>query len=295
MKNLFVLVILFGISAQALTEKENLRVPAKPWMEIKKEGYKSLGCNLEVHQFTGWDPVTNKSSGREIEMFLPENPGKFRPVILLPPTGGTNIFDRKMARYFCDRNVPFYILSKFDGYEDKDFDLTRHDRQMRGDIAALKELILWIGQPVNLMGASLGALYGAAAAGADPQIKNVVLTVGGIDLPGILTNSELDSVTVHKINRKKIYHLASDQDYLQLMKKSIYYDPRIFLDEEKKSERFLLFISKDDQGVPTKYQDQLAEKLPRAEKVYFNTGHVTTIGRTYIFNREKIYNFLNKD
>ena len=285
--------ISFPAQAQFEIEKESLRQPAREWKEYKKESYTSLGCTIETRWFTGWDPATQKASGREVHIFRPENPGKDRPVILLPPTGGMNFLDRQMGKYFCSRNVTFYILAQFDGFADKDYDLRRHDRQIRGNTAALKELIQWIHQPVNLMGASLGALYAAAAMGADPQIEKVVLTVGGVDLAGILTDSQLESVTVQKINRKEIYHLTSDADYLQLMKKSIHYDPGIFLSEEKNSERFLLFLSSEDTDVPTPYQKSLAEQLPKAKKTYFEAGHLWTVIRTYLFHREEIFNFFS--
>ena len=297
MKYFFLYAIAFfiGFKSEASyeIEKESLRQQAKEWQETKKESYKSLDCTIEAHWFTGWDPATNKVSGREVHVFRPDNPGKDRPVILLPPTGGMNFLDRQMGKYFCSRNVTFYILAKFDGFADKDFDLTRHDRQIRGNTAALKELIHWIHEPVNLMGASLGALYAAAAMGADPQIGKVVLTVGGTDLAGILTESELGSVTIQKTNRDKIYHLSSDEEYLQLMRKSIRFDPGIFLSEEKASERFLLYISNTDTDVPTKFQKQLAAQLPKAKKLYFETGHIWTVVRTYLFHREEIFNFLN--
>ncbi len=297
MKHFFlcsIVLILFSFRTEASLEieKDSLRQPVKEWQENKKESYRSLGCTIEAHWFTGWDPATGKASGREVHVFRPDNPGKDRPVILLPPTGGMNFLDRQMGKYFCSRNVTFYILAKFDGFADKDFDLTRHDRQIRGNTAALKELIQWIHEPVNLMGASLGALYAAAAMGADPQIGKVVLTVGGTDLAGILTESELASVTVQKTNRKKLYHLSSDEEYLQLMRKSIHFDPGIFLSEEKASERYLLYISNADTDVPTKFQNQLAAQLPKAKKLYFETGHIWTVVRTYLFHREEIFNFL---
>ena len=287
--------LLLTTNVSANIEKENLRQPVKAWKEYKKEGYKSFGCSIETRWFTGWDPVRNQPSSREIHIFRPDNPRQARPLILLPPTGGVNILDQRMGKYFCRHNVTLYVLAKFDGYADKGFELTRHDHQIRANTAALRELIQWINEPVNLMGASLGALYAAAAAGSDPQIKKVVLVVGGIDLAGILTDSELDSVTIQKINRKKIHQLASDQEYLQLMKKSIFYDPGIFLDEEKLSSRYLLYISTNDDGVPTKYQNQLANLLPEAKKIYYKSGHLMTIARTYLFQRDEIFNFLNKD
>ncbi len=287
-------LLFFAIRSEAYLEieKEALRQPVKKWQENKKESYKSLGCTIEAHWFTGWDPATGKASGREVHIFRPDHPSKNRPVILLPPTGGMNFLDRQMGKYFCSRNVTFYILAKFDGFADKDYDLTRHDRQIRGNTAALKELIQWIHEPVHLMGASLGALYAAAAIGADSQIGKVVLTVGGIDLAGILTESDLASVTIQKTNRKKNYHLSSDEEYLQLMRNSIHYDPGIFLSEERNSERYLLFISNVDTDVPSKFQKQMAAQLPKAKKLYFETGHIWTVIRTYLFKRDEIFNFL---
>ncbi len=255
---------------------------------------------LSFSATAGTDTCTGaKSTSGEItvRLYAPHNEAT-RLVVILPPTGGENVADRKLAKSLCKRGQ----LVKVVDYPQppvtpEDYD--GHDRVTRNIITAIDGFFEGETRPTTLIGASLGGIYGSLiyslALTDKSEWKNIrvvdslVAIVPGGSLPEILAYSEQKDLKRIREERMKTGAFKSLNEYQNFL------DERIFTDVMKlmaTNGNVLFYGSTNDEIVPTKTQKKLSSKLGGETHWIRGLGHIGTIGYVFYTKSGEINRFI---
>ncbi len=241
--------------------------------------------------------LVSEKSDVTVRLYEPKTPAS-RLVVILPPTGGENKADRKLAFTLCasgflvkvvDYPQPVVEAPDFEGHE-------RVTKLIMNVFSAFlaKETL-----PTTVVGASLGGIYAgliySLAIGNDPmwdnfnRIDSLVATVAGGPLPAVLATSS--EKTVQRVRGER---LATGR-FSNLDEYRSYLDSLIFLDTMKllnTNHQVLFFGSTNDVVVPTSTQKTLSEGLA-GETYWINRlGHSGTVAFVYYRRGGMIARFL---
>ena len=207
-------------------------------------------------------------------------------IIILPPLGGASTLDVSTAQTFCHNNMAaILITSNLTGLDqDELVPVTDHDHTVRRVASAVKGgMIVARDYPqinlkkVGIFGASLGGILGSVAYAVIPEISAGAFVVNGGDVPHILATSDQSPVVNLKKKRKAQMGISTDEQYEKYLNENMTMDPLHFA-KLIRPEATKLFLSKNDQSVPT--EDQMlfynAIGVP-AETKFYTSGHVATI------------------
>jgi len=226
-------------------------------------------------------------------------PKDLKTVIIVPPTGGFSIVDKAYANRFCRKyNIQTLILKGWEGDRNgvrseneidrlknltlEDIVPSFHDRTSVTFMAALKTSIAFLDtdEPLGILGNSVGALSSALAMTLIPQIKTSVLIAGGVNLAGIVAQSdEKRLITLRNVRSSLVYHGQKkpegeehflNKDYLNIMESHVFINPLSFLHKmpnKAKKKNALVVIAKGDRTVREKFQTKLFQKLDQSNRV----------------------------
>jgi len=260
-------------------------------------------CAPHEMQWTGQDPWTNRGPF-EVRAMVYGQPvatasgGPARPVLIIPPTGGTTILDRSLAQKICDKGGIALILSHFSGIDDAESDWKLHDRGSLRGVTAIRWMIHWLRESsgvssVGIAGASVGAIYSALVASIDTRIDRAVFIAGGAPLADVVTESDQETVAAIRRARIEREKIASLQDYRARLQIEIELDVGKLLSRQPGRED-LVFVGLSDTTVPTATQRYLVDALKPKRVIELNSGHFWTIFRAQAFHSETISDFLLK-
>jgi len=233
--------------------------------------------------------------------------GSLRQVVILPPTGGVNSADKALFKALCQRGHEVHILD----YQQKSVltsDLKIHDELSREVLGEINQFLKHTQKPTILVGASLGGLYASLAFGysfehleapsVEPPefpdllwIRAVVLTVAGGSLAEILAQSDLKPVREQRNLRFNELGLVDLNDYKGRLNSAITYDPMKWAKPSERN-RVLMFISENDNVVPSQTQEKLWKAWGEPPVIRLSTNHQLSIGFVYFFLSERIDKFL---
>lgn len=238
---------------------------------------------------------TKTADGFEVEWneYLPQGAAADDTVIIMPPTGGSTILERRYARGICDRHHRATIIERWSGLGEHVLDFGMHNRLYARAHRAFGLVSDRYPGPLRLMGTSLGAQYGFSIVLRTPRIERAVLIVGGIPFSTVIARSEHESMTSLRNWRTKEWGIPSQDNYEDRLRKVFAWDDKALIDADpSKSKKFLLFVGLRDEAVPTARQLELAQKLSEAQVTRIDSDHVGTILRTYLFHHGEIDDFL---
>lgn len=230
----------------------------------------------------------------QVSYYRSAAPGK-RTILIMPPTGGNNVLDRSYARTFRSSGFDVYILNRWTGDDEYDLELGIHERLYERTQKAISLVLAEIpeGEPVGILGTSVGAIFTATAMGVHDRLKAAFLITGGAPIASVIVGSDQMAMTDAKMKRFKEFGFTSDREYLEAL------DPEIHLDPFKLPRKFAgkelgMIISEKDTTVPGEFQMKLKE-LWQPRTVYrFHDNHFVTILKSWFWHRKNIVKFFKK-
>jgi pimeloyl-ACP methyl ester carboxylesterase len=213
-------------------------------------------------------------------------------VLIIPPTGGTNIIDKSYARNLCKEGIQTYVLSHWTKDDEYNLELAIHTRFYARAYRAVGLVLknLPKGKEIGLLGTSVGGLHAAIAASRYPEITRAFIITGGAHIPSITANSNQEAMRTVWEKRRTLFKFQSKAQYIEALEKVIELEPlnRLTIATPKK---FGMVISSEDKTVPTINQERL-KSLWKPEKIrYENYDHFWTIVKTWLFHADDIYDF----
>lgn len=239
----------------------------------------------------------------EEDTLLEYTPDKFAvggQTLILPPTGGANFIDKKLARGLCRRGHKVFILN----YNQPNSVVKRlsiHDELSRKVFKSVDNFLQKYPNDTAIYGSSLGGIYASAIFSygmnrpkvypSFSRVKAFIGTASGGPLHEVLTYSTTSDVKKQRKLRFKTGEYESLSDYQHQLRGAIHIDP---LEYASPSENVLLFISTQDSGVPARSQIKLAKAYQaKTEKIQW-FGHAYAIAITGLTKAGKISNFIKK-
>ncbi len=211
--------------------------------------------------------------------------GSNRTVIILPPTGGTNLIDRSYARLLCASGFNVYILDKYTGFDEYNLDLDIHRRYYGRTQRAVDTIVNGIPEDhhLSIMGTSVGALHAAISVGRIERIKNALIITGGADIAGLIVDSDQEVMRVARIKRNEMFGFKTRDDYYHELKKHIELDPLNYVANFPRK-KISMVIADNDTTVPGNYQ-RLLQKISKPARILeMNDNHFWSIVKTWLFH-----------
>ncbi len=213
-------------------------------------------------------------------------PGSNQTIIILPPTGGTNIIDRSYARFLCAEGFNVYILDKYTDYDEYSLDLDIH-RRFYGRVQRAIDLIvnqIPLNHALSVLGTSVGALHASIAAGRVPRIQKALFITGGADIASIIVDSDQEAMRVAREKRNEMFGFRTRDEYYTELKKHIVLDP-LFFQKNYPGKKISMVIAEKDETVPARNQKLLKEITNPGKVLELNDNHFWAIVKTWLFHR----------
>lgn len=223
-----------------------------------------------------------------------------RQVVILPPTGGENKADRRLARELCQRGHLVKVVD-YPQEEVTAADFEGHERVTKQILGIFSDFFSREKLPTTLVGASLGGIYASLiyslALSDDPEWTNLrlvdtlVTTVAGGSLPDILATSTLPTVKKTREERLATGRFSNISEYRNYLDSLIFTDALKLLHTNK---RVLFYGSTNDTVVPTKTQVTLSQALAGETYWIKGLGHSGTVAYVYYSKASEISFFIRK-
>ncbi len=213
--------------------------------------------------------------------------GSLKTIIILPPTGGTNMIDRSYARLLCASGFNVYILDKYTGFDEYNLDLEIHRRYYGRTQRAVDILVKEVPENhhLSIMGTSVGALHAAISAGRVDRIKNALIITGGADITGLIVDSDQEVMRVAREKRNKMFGFKTRDDYYNELKKHIELDPLNY-EANFPGKKISMVIADNDTTVPGNYQRLLQTIAKPVRTLEMSDNHFWAIVKTWLFHRD---------
>lgn len=212
-------------------------------------------------------------------------------VIVMPPTGGTNLIDRSYASGLCDKGIGAVILDGWTDDDEYNLELEIHTRFYSRAQAAVDLLLdQYKDKSIGILGTSVGALHGSIAFARNERIKSGFFIVGGGDIASIIAHSNQDAMVTAREARFKRYGFKSDDEYVAALRKVLPYEP-LEIKFDRKQKKLGMIISTNDQTVPTKNQNLIRDKWAPDVEYKTSWSHVLAIVKTWLFDKSQVVDF----
>ncbi len=183
-----------------------------------------------------------------------------------------SLYEESIQRYEFVLNKNVEILRSFDTLM-----TDRQDRLVDFNIMNVEP------QRVGFWGSSFGAVVGALVVAKDPKIKAAVLTVGGGDLPYVVSRSKISLFKKTRRAQMKLLGINSINEYEAFISQYLQSDPLKYA-KKTDAKRLYMILAKKDKSVPTKAQYELYNQFGQPENSRLRAGHVLTLLFTSWFN-----------
>lgn len=242
--------------------------------------------------------VLNKDT--KFKTYTPKGKESSGQVLVLPPTGGENFSDRRIARKLCRSGLLVHVLN-YPQPSGMTLDLGIHERTTQLVLNSVEDFMLEYPQPTVIVGASLGGIYASViyslAIDKNPDyeaffpVKGLVTAVAGGSLVDILMNSKIEGAVQQRQLRMSSGVYRDREDYRDQLERAIFTDP---LKLARPSDSVLSYISLNDKKVPTKNQFQLARAHGAKIRTIRLLGHPSSVLYTYYSQGNEISYFIKK-
>ncbi len=221
-----------------------------------------------------------------------------RQIVILPPTGGENKADRRLAKALCQRGH----LVKVVDYPQEVVtapDFEGHERVTKDILKVFSDFFSREKYPTTIIGASLGGIYAgliySLAQGQDPAyehlrlVDSLVATVAGGPLPSVLATSTQEAVMKTRNERLASGRFSNIEEYRSYLDGLIFTDTMKLLHTNK---QVLFYGSTNDTVVPTKTQVTLSSALLGQTFWIKGLGHSGTVAYVYYSKASEISFFI---
>lgn len=217
-----------------------------------------------------------------------------KSLILLPPTGGTNLIDRSYAKRFCNEGYDVYLLNDWSRPGEVGSDLSFHQHAYTNSQRAIRLTLARIKTPfIGLIGTSVGATYAAVAANTFPEIKAVLFIVGGVPLPRVIVTSDHSSMTTLHKARFERFKFENDDQYEAAINREFNLEPTR-LGSLHEAKDFAAVIALNDTTVPFETQKNLLDFFKPRKVITLSSSHFWAILKTWLFHTDELVSFFNE-
>lgn len=214
-----------------------------------------------------------------------------RAVLVMPPTGGTNVIDRSYARRLCKAGFDVSILEGWTGDDEYALDLGVHQRfYERAQRAIAAVLAASPARFHGLLGTSVGGIHAAVAASAHERLHAVFVVTAGAPISRVIVDSDQQAMRDAKRLRRERLGFKDDEEYRKALDARIRLDP-FKLPPRYKGKRLGMAVSPADTTVPYSTQKALQELWSPARVIVVGGGHMGSIVRTWLFHSDEIEEF----
>lgn len=242
-------------------------------------------CDLEQRKITKPDFFV------ELITYTPEKTKG--SVIIVPPTGGTNLIDRSYGKAFCKNGFTAIILNHWTDDDELKYDLGIHERFYTRSQRAIRILIDDIASTsfIGIMGTSVGGIHSALAVSHYPEIQAAYIIVGGSDIAEITGNSQQGALITAWEKRQKMYGFKTRDEYINAVRKEISFTVK---DLSKSGKSLGVVIGEKDTVVPVANQKKLIDLWKPETVVSYNFDHFLTIIFTWLFKTDDMIQFFDR-
>jgi dienelactone hydrolase len=237
---------------------------------------------------------TLKDGDFEITLLTYKAQDSKKHIIIIPPTGGTNVLDRSYARNFCSEGFNVSILSHWSMDDEINYELSIHQkfysRAQRSIGMILNDLPLE--HKVGILGTSVGGLHAAIAISRFERISSAFVITAGAPIPAIIAHSNQEAMKKAWDKRQEMYGFKTKEEYIAALNKALELAPQSMKESNK---RLGMVIATKDKTVPTRYQQELREMWQPQKLITYDHNHFFGIVFTWAFQRKEIINFFKKE
>lgn len=263
----------------------------------KPSGWSLYGCQTEEIEIYGLDPILKSPRKLSVIFYKSLVVDSKKVVILLPPTGGLNILDRGYANELCSHGISVAVLEGWDHQLDTSMDFSMHDHGALRYVSAIRHTVEFLASSklhsIGLLGTSIGAIGGALGFGLEERISAATFIVGSARFADVVALSDEKGAALLREKRMKLYSLSTIEQYQELVRKNITFEPSLFL--KPTVGRNTLVISADnDTTVPSEYQYELASLL-KSQVISLEGNHLDVIKHTFWNETTAVVDFFNSN
>ena len=214
-----------------------------------------------------------------------------KSIIILPPTGGTNIIDRRYASQFCRAGFDVYVLNRWTGDVGTRTDLDIHQGFYTAMLEAVKLTLNQIDTRfVGVLGTSLGGLFASVAASKFDRLDAVFVIAAGTPIADIIVSSDQEAMRKLAATRSERFGLDTPEKYRTALNEAFLLEPTKQPPLSKKI-NFGMVVSEADTTVPTDYQHRLREFWKPMKVISIESNHFWTIVKTWLFHSDEVLDF----
>lgn len=227
----------------------------------------------------------------EVSEYRPE--ASTKSLMIIPPTGGTNLIDRSYSEKFCDKGYDVYLVNDWPRPGEGSTDLEVHEKFYSNAQRAIRLVAAGIKTPfLGLLGTSVGALHASIAAATQEKFDAVFLIVGGLSIAEVIVTSDQQAMQELRDVRRKRFHFQSAQENIKAIEKVFTLEP---MKQPPLPRQKLIgaVISAGDTTVPYKTQVQLQEFFHPSKIISMNNDHFWAIVKTWLFHTGELIEFFD--
>lgn len=214
-----------------------------------------------------------------------------KSVIIIPPTGGTNLIDKSYAKKFCANNYDVYVINSWSGDQETVTDLSIHQNFYSRAQKALALVLDNIHTPyIGLIGTSVGGLHASVAANTQTKIDSVFIITGGAPIVEVIVTSKQEAMVNLKEARKKRFGFKSDEENIQAVSQVFTMEPMKQGDLYKSKDIGMSIASKDT-VVNSANQIKLKKFFQPTAVITLSNDHFWGIINTWLFHDKEIISF----
>jgi hypothetical protein len=217
-----------------------------------------------------------------------------KTILIIPPTGGTNIIDRSYAAQFCKNGYHAYILSSWTGDTEVVIDFEIHQRFYTNAQKAISTVLEQIETPfIGVLGTSVGGLHASIAASTQERVNAVFAITAGTPIAEVVVYSSQKAMIDLNKRRKERFKTTGHQDQVNRINQAFHLEPQklepLYLKKD-----LGLAMALDDTIVPIEQQKKLQQLWNPQTVIEINNDHFFGIIKTWFFYSDKILAFFNK-
>ena len=214
-----------------------------------------------------------------------------KSLLIIPPTGGTNLIDRSYAREFCAKGYDVYILNSWTEQNEQATDLELHQRFYG---RARRALLITLDQTksafIGVLGTSVGALHASVAAATIERVNAVFGVVGGTPIAEVIVGSDQKAMQDLKAARKTRYGFTSDAQNIAAIGGAFQLEPMLQKALAKRKD-YAMSMAENDTTVPFENQRKLRDFWQPEKVIVISGDHFWGIVKTWLFHSGELVKF----
>lgn len=229
----------------------------------------------------------------DLSVYKADNP-QGKNLIIIPPTGGTNLIDRSYAKRFCENNFDVYLINDWQRPGEDTPDLEVHQRFYTNAQRAIAAVVKSLPNSfIGILGTSVGALHASISATTLEEIDAAFLIVGGLPIAEVVVTSDQQAMRDLRSIRQMRYHFKSDDENIAAINKVFSLEPTKQA-ALKNKKQIGVVISEDDKTVPYPTQQNLEAFFKPKKVIAMNNNHFWAIVKTWLFHSSELVDFFKE-